>query len=68
MLRFIQHNLTSIDGVEIYPIISLLIFALFFALVITRVIRMKKTDVAELSNIPLEIDEHDSFNPKKTTL
>lgn len=68
MLRFIQHNLTSIDGVEIYPIISLLIFALFFALVITRVIRMKKEDVAELSNIPLESEESNLLNPKKTTL
>lgn len=53
MLRFIKHNLTNIDGVEIFPLLSLLIFVLFFAFVLTRVIRMTKTDVAELSNIPL---------------
>lgn len=54
MLRFIKHNLTSIDGVAIYPILSLLIFVIFFILVITYVVRMKKSDIAELSNIPLE--------------
>ena len=52
MLRFIKHNLTTIDGVEIFPMLSLLIFVLFFALVIVRVIRMSKSQVAELSDIP----------------
>lgn len=52
MLRFIKHNLTSIDGVEIYPLFSLLIFVVFFAVVITRVIRMSKKEVTELGNIP----------------
>ena len=54
MLRFIKHNLTSIDGVSIYPLISLLIFFLFFAFMLTYVIRMKKKEVNELSNIPFE--------------
>ena len=54
MLRFIKHNLTGIDGVEIYPMISLLIFILFFAVVIFRVVKMKKNEVVELSDIPLE--------------
>jgi fructose-specific phosphotransferase system IIC component len=53
MMRFITHNLTGIDGVAIYPIISLLIFVLFFALVLTRVLRMSKGEIAELSDIPL---------------
>ena len=52
MLRFIKHNLTTIDGVEIYPLFSLLIFVVFFAVVITRVIRMSKKEVTELGNIP----------------
>ena len=54
MLRFIKHNLTSIDGVSIYPIISLLIFFLFFAFMLTYVIRMNKKEVNVLSNIPFE--------------
>lgn len=54
MLRFIKHNLTTIDGVSIFPMISLLIFVLFFALVLTRTFRMSKASVNELSGIPLE--------------
>lgn len=56
MLRFIKHNLTSIDGVSIYPIISLLIFVLFFAIVIYRVIKMSKAHVDEISDLPIESD------------
>jgi hypothetical protein len=62
MLRFISHNLTDIDGISIFPILSLLIFTLFFAFVITYVIRMSKTRVEEVSAIPLEDNEEDFFN------
>jgi cytochrome c oxidase cbb3-type subunit 4 len=58
MLRFIKHNLTTIEGIDIYPIISLLIFTLFFAIVLTRVIRMSRAEVEELSNIPMDSEEN----------
>ena len=61
MLRFISHNMTGIDGIEIFPILSLLIFTLFFAFVITYVIKMSKAQVEEVSSIPLE-DDHDFYN------
>lgn len=61
MLRYIKHNLTGIDGVAIYPIISLLIFALFFAIVLTYVIRMKKSRIDELGALPLEEDPTTNF-------
>jgi len=57
MLRFIKHNLTGIDGVAIYPIISLLIFVIFFTVMITYVIRMKKKEIEEVSNIPFDLEE-----------
>lgn len=57
MLRFIKHHLEGIDGVSIYPIMSLLIFVIFFLVVLTIVIRMKKTEIDEISNIPLETEE-----------
>lgn len=60
MLRFIKHNLTGIDGVEIYPLISLLIFVLFFAFVITYVIRMKKQEIDTLGSLPLDDGEEDN--------
>ena len=53
--------MTGIDGIEIFPILSLLIFTLFFAFVITYVIRMSKAQVDEASSIPLE-DDNDFFN------
>jgi cytochrome c oxidase cbb3-type subunit 4 len=53
MLRFIKHNLESIGNVEWYPLFSLLIFTLFFAIVVLRVIKMSKSTVAELSDLPL---------------
>lgn len=62
MLRFIKHNLTGILGVEIFPMISLLIFVLFFIIVITRVIRMSKAEVSELSDIPLNDDSIEDRN------
>ena len=60
MLRFIKHNLTGIDGVAIYHILSLLILTIFFTVMITYVIRMKKREVDEMSNIPLDLDEEKS--------
>ena len=54
MLRFIKHNLTGIDGVAIYPIISLMIFVLFFTVMLFYVLRMRKKEIDEISNIPLE--------------
>lgn len=69
MLRYIKHNLTGIDGVQIYPIISLLIFVLFFSLMLLYVIRMKKKDIEEISGFPLEdgtTNEFDSTQPFET--
>jgi len=64
MLRYIKHNLTEITGIEIYPIISLLIFVLFFTAVIWRTMRISKAEVNDFSNIPLE--EEDEYNDNKS--
>ena len=57
MLRFIKHNLTGIDGVAIYPIISLLIFVLFFTVMLIYVFRLRKKEIDEISAIPLELEQ-----------
>lgn len=62
MLRLIKHHLTGIFGVEIYPMISLLIFTGFFAFVLYRVIRMRKSQVNELSNLPLDLEPESKLN------
>jgi len=61
MLRFIKGNLENIDSVEIYPIISLLIFFIFFVGLFFWVITMKKSHVEEVSNIPLENDQNNQL-------
>ena len=64
MLRYIKGNLENIDGVEIYPIISLLIFFIFFAALFYWVITATKEHIKEVSNIPLE----ESDNPLNDNL
>ncbi len=64
MLRFITHNLTTIDGIAIFPVLSLLVFTSFFAFMLWYVIKMSKRRVDELSNIPLELDENEN-NPNE---
>lgn len=56
MLKFIKGNLENIDGVEIYPIISLLIFFIFFSGLFWWVFTAKKDHIEEVSNIPLNDD------------
>lgn len=64
MLKFIKGNLENIDGVAIYPIISLLIFFIFFVVLFWWVFTAKKEHITEVSNIPLELDK----NQKELTL
>ena len=54
MLKFIKHHMASIDGIEIYPIISMAIFVLFFVLMGFWIFRMKREEVDTIKNIPLE--------------
>jgi cbb3-type cytochrome oxidase subunit 3 len=56
MLKFVKGNLENIDNVQIYPMISLLIFFIFFVALFYWVITAKKEHITEVSNIPLEDD------------
>ena len=59
MLKFIKHHMESITGIEIYPLISLLIFFIFFTVLIAWVIRSDKDYIARMEHMPLENDEAD---------
>jgi cbb3-type cytochrome oxidase subunit 3 len=63
MLKFIKHNLEGIDGVEIYPIISLLLFFIVFITMIVFVFKLPKRSIDEVSQLPLDNDN----NSKETT-
>lgn len=55
MLRFIKHNLESIDGVGIFPMISLFIFfAIFIGMIAYVIFIIPKSKIDELSNLPLD--------------
>lgn len=63
MLKYIKHNMETIMGIEIYPIISLLIFFLFFVGLIIWVYTYKKDTIDEISMLPLQNDdENESQN------
>jgi cytochrome c oxidase cbb3-type subunit IV len=57
MLKYIKQHMETIDGIAIYPIISLLIFFIFFALLFVYVFRMRKSKIEEISAYPLSDDQ-----------
>ena len=62
MLKFIKHNMDTISGIEIYPIISLLIFFIFFVALYTWVYTYSKDKISEMSNIPFTEEEENNKN------
>lgn len=54
MLKFVKHNLDSIDGVAIYPIISLAIFFTAFVLYTVWAFTYSKDTIKEISDLPLK--------------
>ncbi|MGJ8761844.1 MULTISPECIES: cytochrome C oxidase subunit IV [Polaribacter] len=54
MLKFVKGHMESILGIEIYPLISLIIFFTFFVALFLWVFTAKKEYINKVSNIPLE--------------
>ena len=54
MLKFVKNHMDSISGIEIYPIISLLIFFIFFVALFWWVFTAKKDYIDRMSEIPLD--------------
>lgn len=54
MLKYIKNHIDSIDGIEIYPIISLVIFTVFFGVVLWKTISLRKSDISILENTPFD--------------
>jgi len=54
MLKFVKHNLETIDGVSIYPIISLTIFFTAFVLFTVWAMTYSKETIEEISELPLK--------------
>jgi hypothetical protein len=54
MFKFIKQYAEKIDGIAIYPLVGQLIFFTFFILVLLYVYKMKKSNVDEMKNLPLD--------------
>jgi cytochrome c oxidase cbb3-type subunit IV len=54
MFKFIKQYAEKMDHAQVYPMISLLIFFLFFVVLLVYVKRMDKGSTAALSKIPLD--------------
>lgn len=57
MFEQIKHNMETIAGVAVYPILSLLIFFAFFVGLGIWVFSYNKEKITEMSQIPLNDDQ-----------
>lgn len=55
-----RHYLETITGVDIYPLISLIIFFGFFAALFYWVVKVKKSYIDEIKNLPLGNDDNNN--------
>lgn len=65
MLKFVKNHMESIDGIAAYPMIALVIFFAFFALLFWWVFTASKAHIKEVSELPLE---NDNQQPKEEIL
>lgn len=54
MLRYVKSHMETITGIEIYPLISLFIFFVFFVILFWWVLTAKKDYINTVSNIPFD--------------
>lgn len=62
MLKYVKDHMESIFGIEIYPIISLLIFFTFFVILFWWVATAKKDYIKTVSNIPFDNNQNQNDN------
>lgn len=58
MMKFVKNYMESIEGIATYPMISLLIFFVFFVLLFWWVFTAKKEYIKEVSELPLDTDQN----------
>jgi cbb3-type cytochrome oxidase subunit 3 len=63
-MKFIRQYAEKINGIEIFPLIGLIIFVVFFIAMLVYVKKMKKSSIDEMKNLPLDLIEE----PKPTNV
>lgn len=56
MFKFIKQYAETIVGIEVYPLISMMIFFLFFLGVTAYVVFLRKSYINEMEQLPIESD------------
>ena len=59
-----KHYFERIEGIEIYPIISLIIFVTFFIGLIIWVLRVDKKYINHMKGLPMDGDSFETDQPK----
>jgi hypothetical protein len=58
----IRNYLQSIEGVEIYPLISLVVFILFFVIMFIWMLKIDKNYIKEMEELPLDLENKRKLN------
>ena len=61
MLKFVKGYMESIEDVATYPMISLLIFFVFFVILFLWVFTTSKAHIKEMSEMPLDNDNQQNL-------
>jgi len=61
-MNIIKEYLADVNGVDFFAIISMLIFIFVFILMVIHTFSIRKNEIREFKNIPLEEDEHEPEN------
>lgn len=56
-----KHYFEQIDGIEIYPLFALFLFLLFFALMLVWVLKVNKSYLTHMQELPLEKDDDGKY-------
>ena len=57
MLKFVKSHMESMEGIATYPMISLLIFFVFFSLLLWWVLTASKAHIKEMGELPLDAND-----------
>ena len=58
----IRELLQSVEGISVYPIISLIVFVLFFVIILVWMLKVDKNYIKKMENLPFEKEEENNFN------
>jgi cytochrome c oxidase cbb3-type subunit IV len=56
-----SHYFEQVNGIEIYPIISMLLFIAVFVFMVIRVIFLNKSYVNKMRGLPLELNNKEDY-------